>query len=121
MNNLLFPPQTEWIIPETFPDLSQAKEIAIDLETSDPNMDSMGPGWPIKNGFIVGFAFAVSDWKGYFPIKHQGGGNLDETVVRNFVHDVLNMYLHMQDNTIMVDYNFAQCCLVACTRKDIAC
>lgn len=89
MNKLLFPPQTEWIIPETFPDLSQAKEIAIDLETSDPNMDSMGPGWPVKNGFIVGFAFAVSDWKGYFPIKHQGGGNLDEKIVRNFVQDVL--------------------------------
>ena len=29
----LFKPQTEWIPPETFPDLSNYKEIAIDLET----------------------------------------------------------------------------------------
>jgi len=90
LNKLLFPPPTEWNVPETFPNLSQAKEIAIDLETNDPNMETKGPGWTTNDGFIAGFAFAVPGWKGYFPIKHQGGGNLDEKVVKRFVQDVLN-------------------------------
>ena len=32
----LFKPQTEWIPPTDFPDLSKYDEIAIDLETKDP-------------------------------------------------------------------------------------
>lgn len=57
--------------PQSFPDLSQATEIAIDLETCDPNMERFGPGWPRRDGYIVGYAFAVDGWKGYFlsPIK----------------------------------------------------
>ena len=29
-------PQTEWLPPESFPDLSKYDEVAIDLETKDP-------------------------------------------------------------------------------------
>lgn len=89
MNNLLFPPQTEWIPPSTFPDLSEAKEIAIDLETRDPNMDSMGPGWPRKDGEIVGYGLAVDGWSGYYPVAHGGGGNLNKNLVENFIREVL--------------------------------
>ena len=32
----LFQAPSEWIPPERIPDLSEAKEIAIDLETHDP-------------------------------------------------------------------------------------
>ena len=73
----LFPIKTEWVPPAHFPDLSDAKEIAIDLETCDPNMESMGPGWPRRDGCIVGYAVAVDGWSGYFPIAHGGGGNLE--------------------------------------------
>lgn len=83
--------RTEWIAPEVFPDLSSASEIAIDLETCDPGMKTSGPGWPTKNGYIVGFALAVDGWKGYFPIRHGGGGNLDERKVRRFVQTVLDL------------------------------
>ena len=38
----LFTPETEWVPPERLPDLSQHKEIAIDLETRDPNRMKMG-------------------------------------------------------------------------------
>ena len=34
----LFQPPSEWTPPERLPDLSDAKEIAIDLETYDPNI-----------------------------------------------------------------------------------
>jgi len=81
----------EWIAPDKFPDLSQAEEIAIDLETRDDNLKSLGPGWPRKDGYIVGFAVAVDGYKGYFPIRHGGGGNLDEAMVKRWVASVLRL------------------------------
>ncbi len=86
----MFPTATEWVPPQAFPDLSTAKEIAIDLETCDPNMESMGPGWPRGDGSIVGYAVAVDGWAGYFPVGHGGGGNLDRRLVERWVRDVLN-------------------------------
>ena len=62
----LFQPPSEWTPPERFPDLSDAKEIAIDLETHDPNIKETGPGWAVGNGYIAGVAIAVEGWKGYF-------------------------------------------------------
>jgi DNA polymerase I-like protein with 3'-5' exonuclease and polymerase domains len=85
----LFPTSSEWLPPQSFPDLSQATEIAIDLETCDPNMEKFGPGWPRKDGYIVGYAFAVDGWKGYFPVAHQGGGNLDKGIVERWVKKTL--------------------------------
>ena len=79
----------EWTPPDVFPDLSDAKEIAIDLETCDPNMESRGPGWPTRDGYIVGFAIAVEGWRGYFPVRHEGGGNLDDRRVRAYIHELL--------------------------------
>ena len=85
----LFPVQVEWIPPDRFPNLSDAKEIAIDLETCDPNMESYGPGWPRNDGFIVGYAVAVDGWAGYYPVAHAGGGNLDKRMVEKWMKDVL--------------------------------
>ena len=31
-------PQTEWLVPTEYPDLRLANEIAIDLETRDPDL-----------------------------------------------------------------------------------
>lgn len=85
----LFPTKTEWVPPDHFPDLSEAKEIAIDLETCDPHLESMGPGWPRNDGYIVGYAVAVEGWSGYFPVAHGGGGNLDRSVVERWIRKVL--------------------------------
>jgi DNA polymerase I-like protein with 3'-5' exonuclease and polymerase domains len=85
----MFPTSSEWVPPSSFPDLSDAKEIAIDLETCDPNMEKFGPGWPRKDGFIVGYAIAVDGWYGYYPIAHEGGGNLDKRVVENWIREIL--------------------------------
>jgi DNA polymerase I-like protein with 3'-5' exonuclease and polymerase domains len=87
----LFKPQTEWVPPESFPDLSQECEIAIDLETKDPNLNlSMGSGSIVKNGNIVGISVATQTWSGYFPIAHEGGGNMDKALVRKWLQEVLN-------------------------------
>jgi len=88
-NMTLFPVQVEWCPPDTFPDLSAATEIAIDLETCDPNMESYGPGWPRKDGYIVGYAVAVDGWSGYYPVAHAGGGNLDKKMVERWMKEVL--------------------------------
>ena len=42
MQRPLFKAQTEWVEPETFPDLSKYDEIAIDFETKDPDLKTKG-------------------------------------------------------------------------------
>ena len=59
MQTPLFKPQTEWLPPENFPDLSKYDEIAIDLETKDPDLMKMGSGSVVGKGYVVGSAVAV--------------------------------------------------------------
>lgn len=87
---LLFKPQTEWLPPTELKDLSDAKEIAIDLETCDPNLTILGSGAITGKGFVVGIAVAVDGWSGYYPIAHEGGGNLDKRIVLDWFQDILN-------------------------------
>jgi DNA polymerase I-like protein with 3'-5' exonuclease and polymerase domains len=87
----LFKPQTEWTPPTEFPDLSKHDEIAIDLETKDPNLNTrMGSGSIVKNGDVVGISVAVKNWCGYYPIAHEGGGNMDRKLVLKWFQDVLS-------------------------------
>ena len=74
--------------PAELPDLTEAKKIAIDVETRDPNIKSNGPGWATGDGEVVGYAIAVEDWSGYIPIRHVGGGNLDEKIVNRWLKKV---------------------------------
>ena len=85
---MIFEAQKEWICPESFPDLKGYKYIAIDLETRDPDLKIRGSGAIIGNGEIVGIAVAVDGWSGYYPIAHQGGGNLEKNKVMNWIKDV---------------------------------
>ena len=84
----MFEAQKEWICPENFPDLKGYKYIAIDLETRDPDLKLRGSGAIIGNGEIVGIAVAVDGWSGYYPIAHQGGGNLEKDKVMSWIKDV---------------------------------
>tara|TARA_R100001079_G_scaffold53924_1_gene27559 strand:- start:54 stop:1976 length:1923 start_codon:yes stop_codon:yes gene_type:complete len=73
----LFTPPTEWVMPDGYPDISEAREVAIDLETRDPNLKSLGSGWARKDGHVIGIAVAVEGSAWYFPIRHENGSNLD--------------------------------------------
>ena len=86
----LFKPQTEWLPPTEFPDLSKHDEIAIDLETKDPDLIKMGSGSVTKQGDITGVAVAVKGWSGYYPIAHEGGGNMDRKKVLKWFQGVLS-------------------------------
>ena len=67
----------DWNIPHEFPDLTKYPQIAIDLETRDPNLMTMGPGWARNDGYVVGIAIAAGDQAWYFPIRHENGHNMD--------------------------------------------
>jgi DNA polymerase I-like protein with 3'-5' exonuclease and polymerase domains len=69
--------EKEWLMPTSFPDLSQYKQIAVDLETKDPRIKELGPGWSRKDGHIIGIAIAAGDQSWYLPIRHANGQNLD--------------------------------------------
>jgi DNA polymerase I-like protein with 3'-5' exonuclease and polymerase domains len=84
----MFEAQKEWICPENFPDLKGYQYVAIDLETKDPDLKSRGSGAIIGNGNIVGIAVAVDGWSAYYPIAHEGGGNLDKDKVLNWIKQV---------------------------------
>jgi DNA polymerase I-like protein with 3'-5' exonuclease and polymerase domains len=78
-----------WNTPSEYKDLSQYKEIAIDLETKDDGInEKLGAGWALGKGEIVGFAVAVEGWKGYFPFGHLGGGNMIPEQVKKYMKDV---------------------------------
>ena len=91
MATLIFKPQTEWIPPTDFPDLGKYDEIAIDLETKDPNLNKrMGSGSVIGFGDVVGISLATHDWCAYYPIAHEGGGNMDRKMVLKWLQDQMN-------------------------------
>ena len=85
----LFPPQTEWLPPTKFPDLRDRKEIAIDLETKDPLLKTHGSGSVVGRGHVTGIAVAIEGWAGYYPIAHEGGGNMDKITVLKWLKEVL--------------------------------
>ena len=93
----LFTPETEWVMPDELKDLRGHKEIAIDLETNDPDLKSLGSGNVTGRGHIAGVAVAVEGWQGYYPIHHEQGGNMDPKLVLKWLQDVLNQ----QDTTFI--------------------
>ena len=84
----MFEAQKEWICPENFPNLKGYSHIAIDLETKDPDLKSMGSGAIRGHGQIVGIAVAVEGWSAYYPIAHEGGGNLEKEKVMAWIKEV---------------------------------
>jgi DNA polymerase I-like protein with 3'-5' exonuclease and polymerase domains len=85
---ILFTPQTEWVVPEELKELRGHKEIAVDLETCDPDLTELGSGNVVGRGKIVGISVAVEGWAAYYPIAHEGGGNMDKKLVLNWLQDL---------------------------------
>jgi len=83
-----FQAQTEWTEPEEYPDLRQYEEIAIDLETRDPELKTRGSGSVIGLGEVVGIAVAVTGRKFYFPIAHGSGPNMDRKRTLEWFKDI---------------------------------
>jgi DNA polymerase I-like protein with 3'-5' exonuclease and polymerase domains len=84
----MYEAEKEWICPENFPSLKGYSHVAIDLETKDPGLKSMGSGAIRGHGNIVGIAVAVEGWSAYYPIAHEGGGNMDKDKVMAWIKEV---------------------------------
>ena len=75
-----------------FSELEKSTIIAIDTETHDPNLKSLGPGGFRKDGKLVGISIATdSGYNEYFPIAHEGGGNLNNDQVVDFIDKLLKL------------------------------
>jgi len=81
--------ESDWKRPESYPDLSDRSIIAVDLETRDPNIKTKGPGWATKEGEVVGIAVAADGFKGYFPIGHEAGGNMDKNMTLKWYKELM--------------------------------
>lgn len=89
----LFQPSTGWTPPAELPRLPA--EFSIDTETRDQLLKTRGPGWCFsgdadhRKGYVVGYAIATAEWSHYFPVRHEGGGNLDADMVERWLRDEL--------------------------------
>ena len=65
-------PDTGWVPPTEFPDLSRARVISIDCETKDLELLENGPGWARGVGHIVGVSVGANGGgRWYFPMRHE--------------------------------------------------
>jgi len=96
----LFTPETEWVMPEEIKNLKGAKEIAVDLETYDPDLKELGSGNVIGKGHIAGVAVAVEGWSGYYPIQHEQGGNMDKALILKWLKNLFS-----QEDTTFIFHN----------------
>lgn len=71
-----------------FPRLDNADIISIDCETYDPDLQERGIG-TTRDGYIAGVAVATRDAEWYYPVRHEGGGNIDRATVWRYLNDVL--------------------------------
>jgi len=87
-------------MPEELKDLKGVKEIAVDLETNDPDLKELGSGNVIGNGHIAGVSLAIEGWAGYYPIQHEQGGNMDKALVISWLKN-----LFKQEYTTFIFHN----------------
>ena len=80
----MFTPESDWLPPNIneLPSWKGVKRVGIDTETRDPTLKTRGIGVR-HDGYVVGISFAIEDGPSfYLPIRHDGGGNLDETLIK---------------------------------------
>jgi len=66
-----------WTPPSAYPNLAGYRgPLIVDVETCDLNLKSRGAGWVRRDGHVVGVALGTLDREWYFPVGHEGGGNL---------------------------------------------
>ena len=90
--SFVYKPPTELTPPDVFQKqiLKNRKEIAIDLETKDPRLKELGPGYIRGDGEAVGISIACDGFADYFPFAHESGFNFPKKRVLDFVKDVVS-------------------------------
>lgn len=87
----LIEPESDWRMPTEFPNLSAAKRISVDVESKDPYLNELGPGYVRGDAHIVGVSVCTDDmqFNKYFPVRHEVGPNLAPSVVFDWLKEEL--------------------------------
>lgn len=86
-------PEVNWHPPHQLPDLPRTGMLCVDVETKDPQLSELGPGVRRPGNYVVGLAVGTEDGRRwYFPVRHEGGGNLDEALVWRWAREELNEF-----------------------------
>jgi len=86
----LFTPPTDWTATPVsdLPSWADAKRVAVDVETKDSQLKTLGPGVRRPEDYMVGVSFAIEDGPAhYLPFRHEGGDNLDPEHVLAYMRD----------------------------------
>lgn len=84
-----FLPKSDWkpIPVSQLPSWPSHGRVAVDLETDDPTLTTLGPGVR-RDGRVVGVSVAIEDGPAWYsPIGHEGGDNLDPEKVWAYLRD----------------------------------
>ena len=89
--------------------LKDVDTVAIDLETYDPNLKTLGSGAIRGNGKVCGIAIAYKDEKLYFPMRHSDSaskvGVANSNIAPNHVWKILNKKIFQNKNITKVFHN----------------
>ncbi len=102
--------ESKWVAPHSseWPSWKYASRVALDTETCDPDLKTLGPG--VRRGaYIVGISVAVDEGPPgvYLPIRHEGGGNLDvEQVMKYIRYEAKNFTGELVGANLLYDLDF---------------
>ena len=88
--------ESDWRPPSitALPSWADAKRVAVDLETRDPHLKTLGPGagrWP--DSYTTGIAFAIEEGPSfYLPIRHRGGDNMNVEEVLRYMREQARVF-----------------------------
>ena len=85
-------PPSDWAPPDlsSLPDRLYG-DVGVDTETQDLGLAAaQGGGWAwAGGGRVVGYSVCADNWRGYLPVGHDGGGNVDPDGARRWLNHVL--------------------------------
>jgi DNA polymerase I-like protein with 3'-5' exonuclease and polymerase domains len=81
--------EREYVAPP-MPPVPHGVEVAIDLETDDPDLMTRGPSWAYGRGEIIGVSIAFAGFAAYYPLGHRTG-NVDPKPVFGWLADLFDV------------------------------
>lgn len=88
----LFSHGMNWRPPAELPSLRGVKRLGFDVETRDTDLLTKGPGCRREGNYVVGYSIAHEGGQWYFPIRHDAGGNLDVSLVLDYLRSELAQF-----------------------------
>jgi DNA polymerase I-like protein with 3'-5' exonuclease and polymerase domains len=92
----------------SFPDLRGQGLISLDVETRDDDLKTLGAGY-LRDGYIAGVAIGTeAGYREYYPVAHEGGGNLDKAKVFSWLRKQLAIPVPKVGAHLIYDLGFLE-------------